>query len=75
MATPDIDQPWLPRLADLAQELEPGCEVYDLYPIGENKESHNFMEPANCHCFPEMLAYASLEGKPDMVIITHRWNQ
>jgi len=71
----DIDQPWLPKLAELAQELELGCEVYDLYHNGDDVRNHNFNEPANCRCFPEMIAYSSVEGKTDLLVITHRLPQ
>ena len=73
--TPDLDRPWLPTLAQLAQDLEPGCEVFDLYPIGEDKATHNFMEPSKCRCFPVMEAYASEAGPPDVVVFTHQWTQ
>lgn len=71
--TINLDQPWLPTLSELAQGLEVGCELYDLYFIGDLKENHNFAEPGQCRCFPDMDLYNSLEGKPDLVVVTHKW--
>ena len=73
--TPTLEQQQLPTLAVLSQELEHNCKVFDLYSIGDDPQNHNFEEPCNCRCFPDVILYSSLEGRPDLVTVTHKWMQ
>lgn len=70
---PDIDKPWLPKLEEIAKGFDEPPEFYDLYPVGEEPKQHNFKEPTDCRCFPQVEVYYSLEGKPDVLVITHKW--
>lgn len=70
---PDIDRPRLPKLEEIIKIFEESPEFYNLYPIGEEPMQHNFEEPTDCRCFPKMEVYYSLEDKPEVLVITHRW--